>query len=52
MHMPKNHKKNWIPNDIKKLQSLILTKKSTYEIAVIMGRTQTAIQDKIKNLKM
>jgi len=46
--MPKNHKKDCTSSDEKKLKSLINRKKTTYEITVIMGRTQTAIISKIK----
>gem|GEM_PF-4852815 len=47
--MPKNHKKEWTLSDMKKLKSLINRKKSSYEIAVLMGRTQTAVLSKIKS---
>ena len=50
MNMPKNHKRDWTPNEVKKLKSLVSRKKTSYEIAVIMGRTQTAIISKMKSL--
>ena len=49
--MPKNHKKDWTTNEVKKLKSLISRKKTTYEMAVIMGRTELAILAKIKSVK-
>jgi hypothetical protein len=51
MNMPKNHKKYWTPNDERKLKSLITGKKTSYEIAILLGRTQTAVIGKIKDLK-
>ncbi len=50
MNMPKNHKKEWTFNDIKKLKNLISRRKTSYEIAILMERTQTAIISKIKSL--
>jgi hypothetical protein len=51
MNMPKNHKKYWTLNEERELKSLIVKKKSHYEIAVIMARTETAIISKIRSIR-
>lgn len=48
MNMPKNHKKEWTSTNIKKLKSLINSKKTSYEIGVIMEEPKHQLKIKLE----